>query len=862
MFAKINLVQFLYNLLSYIEKIYTEILMSDENYYEIIKKKLDAIVDRIIQNETSDENFRVTYAQILEKINTKIDVFSSSDNIRKMEMLVQEIRTVINEKDENLCRQIATMLVQFEGIKKDFQNSLKSQELQETFDALLRNLEQFSLDSQDQKDTLAKLVSYVDKFETLESTNKFIENEFNIVKGQNAIINENLVAQIKLLNEHSQEYDAKLIDLISSINGDLAEIIENNKELVKKADINHISNKLEEMKLEIEKTIESVSSINNNIVTLIDVVDNLFKGEEFDNLSKNTSAILVNTTVLSEAVKKLGTTEDLAHTVSAANVEMKGFNEQLIKNLEEKLFEKLDLSILDSIKDYTEKMFYQGTEVLKEEIWTIKDNVSDVQKNLGILTGNSSNLKNDLNSVSEKLGELKDSIEAASQAASTLDGKTDVINDTVGTLTEIAEGIEEKTDIFTGKIDSIKETIDSRLDTIRDDIADTMSKESIAKAYQFENIADNVINKQSAKIDEIKAEITDVISEESIAAANQLNDVKKHFVEQLIQVAENISFLEEAEELHGHIDDSAQELKEKIHNLTEKIQTLTGGSDKESEDYVYTLPDVESDLSKIRLDFSNLSKSISDCDQISRDKLDGISAILNTMRTGLLRIEQSPIEHEVFEVKGMFGGLREDIASISKRTNKLVISSDEANKTLKHHIEEFNDILRGFSDITEQFADDAYVVRLNHKIDVLTEAVNSLISQTKVLNEAFMYLAEWIDTTSVSFNEIKSEIADVNENTGLIDEIARKVELLTKKVETQEESLQSVKQSFENLAAQREEESESKALLEYIASQISAMNEKANDSDKFTQRLDAMEKQLKKIEKNVLFLASYVDDEE
>lgn len=836
--------------------------MSDENYYEIIKKKLDAIVDRIIQNETSDENFRVTYAQILEKINTKIDVFSSSDNIRKMEMLVQEIRTVINEKDENLCRQIATMLVQFEGIKKDFQNSLKSQELQETFDALLRNLEQFSLDSQDQKDTLAKLVSYVDKFETLESTNKFIENEFNIVKGQNAIINENLVAQIKLLNEHSQEYDAKLIDLISSINGDLSEIIENNKELVKKADVNHISNKLEEMKLEIEKTIESVSTINNNVVTLIDVVDNLFKGEEFDNLSKNTSAILVNTTLLSEAVKKLGTTEDLAHTVSAANVEMKGFTEQLIKNLEEKLFEKLDLSILDSIKDYTEKMFYQGTEVLKEEIWTIKDNVSDVQKNLGILTGNSSNLKNDLNSVSEKLGELKDSIEAASQAASTLDGKTDVINDTVGTLTEIAEGIEEKTDIFTGKIDSIKETIDSRLDTIRDDIADTMSKESIAKAYQFENIADNVINKQSAKIDEIKAEITDVISEESIAAANQLNDVKKHFVEQLIQVAENISFLEEAEELHGHIDDSAQELKHEILDLTEKIRTLTGGSDKDSAEYVYTLPDVESDLSKIRLDFSNLSKSISDCDQISRDKLDGISAILNTMRTGLLRIEQSPIEHEVFEVKGMFGGLREDIASISKRTNKLVISSDEANKTLKHHIEEFNDILRGFSDIAEQFADDAYVVRLNHKIDVLTEAVNSLISQTKVLNEAFMYLAEWIDTTSVSFNEIKSEIADVNENTGLIDEIARKVELLTKKVETQEESLQSVKQSFENLAAQREEESESKALLEYIASQISAMNEKANDSDKFTQRLDAMEKQLKKIEKNVLFLASYVDDEE
>ena len=65
MFAKINLVQLLYNLLSYIEKIYTEILMSDENYYEIIKKKLDAIVDRIIQNETSDENFSLPSSLIL-----------------------------------------------------------------------------------------------------------------------------------------------------------------------------------------------------------------------------------------------------------------------------------------------------------------------------------------------------------------------------------------------------------------------------------------------------------------------------------------------------------------------------------------------------------------------------------------------------------------------------------------------------------------------------------------------------------------------------------------------------------------------------------------------------------------------------
>ena len=74
--------------------------MTDVNYFEIIKNKLDALVDKIIQKENSDESFRITYAQILEKINTKMDVFSSKSVDEALENLNYEVKNLINEKND------------------------------------------------------------------------------------------------------------------------------------------------------------------------------------------------------------------------------------------------------------------------------------------------------------------------------------------------------------------------------------------------------------------------------------------------------------------------------------------------------------------------------------------------------------------------------------------------------------------------------------------------------------------------------------------------------------------------------------------------------------------------------------------
>lgn len=799
--------------------------MTDVNYFEIIKNKLDALVDKVIQREASDENFRITYAQILEKINTKMDVFSTSEELEKIEMLRSEITNLISEKDEALNKKFLGITQEFADLNEEIKNSIKTPEVVQAFQNIQRNIQYFSEEIDNQRSAFNSMLSCFEKFGTLETTNQFLEAEFNIVKGQNAIINENLLAQMKQLNEHSNQYDAKFLELISSINEELNSILESTKQIPQKAEMNMIFNKIEETKLELENAKAYINGINNNVMTLIDVIDNIFQNEEFEKIQTDLSSVMLNTTVLAEAVQKLGTKDDLANCVTGANVELKNHTEELIKTLEKKLLEIIKPEELIAVKDYSEKIFYQGTEVLKEEVWAIKDTVVDVKTTM------------------------------------------ETLNDSIG----------------------------NKLDGLRDEIADTLSKESIAKAYQFENITETVIEKQAEKIEEAKEEITDIISEESIAASKQMTSIadnlKKQFASQLVQVAENISFVEEAEDIHNHIYDVSDEIKEQIakdisditnllskidervqepdleqrqafESLLKELKLITSGTESPDNNYLYTLPDVESDLSKIRLDLNNISKALTNNETVTEESINDIYESLRNLRTGIEKLENSNVSDELSHVKDLFKELNSDISSISKRTNKLIISSDEVNKTLQSHINQFTAIVQNFDDITKRFTNDALIVNLHKKIDGLTHISNSLVNSDKVLNEAFMYLAEWIDSTSESFNGIKDSISDIKENIDRPDENASRLVILSEKVDRQEACINSVNQKLECLLEQKNDSSEMKSLLEFIASQISAANEKISEQDKMAQKIESMEKQLRKIEKNVSLLTSYVEDEE
>lgn len=828
--------------------------MSDINYFETIQNKLDALVEKIIQKENSDENFRITYAQILEKINTKMDVFSSNEDYERISLLAIELKNLMKDRQEIVDSKFNAIKGEFDNLNTILVDSLKTPEILATFNKIEGQIHYFAEEQESQRAAFNSIISHIEKFGSLEETNDNLRANFAIVKEQNTIINENVNKQIdimKRLNEELKDNSQKALSDLNTIILSLKEFnesVNDDAQEVKR----YVEEKIENIVQKIQETDSFVDIVNNNLTTLIQVVGNMFEEEDFIELKSDVSDILVKTALLTEAMKKFATKDDICENSKENKEDIKKYNKELIENLEENLLKSIDLSELEKIKDFSEKIFFQGIEVLKEDVWTIKDTLASVKEN--VLS--SEEFFKETEDFKERIHKLTEDLNTTIK-----EGSTSVINI-----------LEEKST-----------NLDNKLDEISNDVTDFISEESVATSNQ--------INALSATIEGLKKDISElVLNEQNERITESLQNLQSKFVTQMVQIADNISFSEEAEDINDNILSCTDEIKDKITtdisdiqemlkkidtsvslDLNKDIQTLISGfkvltsGTSENKNYVYTLPDIESDLSKIRLDINNIQKVLFS-EEETNDSVDIISK-LNNIKEKIEKLENSPLNSEISEVKYLFGNLSEDISSISKRTNKLILSSDEVNKTLRNNIDSFTNLLDSFEKQSKEFYNSAFINELDVKVNNLTQLTNSVLQSDQVMNEAFIYLGEWIDSTTESFNEIKDDVGKIKRNL-LSDEetetekLARSIKALSQKVEEQAATIESVDEKLNRILAQQNETKELKSLIEYVASQVSVTNEKIIENDKLAQRITSMEKQLKKIEKNMTIITEYLDDDE
>lgn len=815
--------------------------MAEINYFEIIQNKLDALVEKIIQKENSDEDFRITYAQILEKINTKMDIFASNETAERINLIGLELGKLIKDRQEVVDSKFAAVKGEFDNLNQLVAESLKTPELLAAFNKIQNQIHYFTQEQDNQKLTVNSIISQIEKIGSLEETNDNLRANFAIVKEQNTIINENVNKQMSLitkLDELAKECNQKALEDLNTIIFSLKEFSESLNDYVKEIK-DFVNEKVETIITKVHETDSFIEILNNNLTTLVKVVGNIFDDEEFASLRDDVAELLVKANFLSESVSKIATKEELLDNSEKNKDEIKKHNQELITELENKIVSKLDFSDIGDIKDYTEKMFFQGTEVLKEEIWSIKDTVNNV--NLNAVS------KEDFDN---KLAELK------------------ALNN-----------------------------------QIKEDITDIISEESVA--------ASNQINEISATIEALKNDISNIIlNEQNEQITTALQNLQTKFVSQLIQIADNISFAQDAEEINDNIFNCSDEIKEKISaditDIKQEIELLKGVSDsenanivnlltkiddalktditsdlkalisgfkllttglKEDKGYVYTLPDIESDLSKIRLDLNNIQKVLIDAENGSDESSSDITTKINNIKSAVERLQESPITAEVADIKELFDHLNEDIASISKRTNKLIISSDELTKVLKANIASFTSLINTFEKQSREFYNSAFLNDLNTKIDAINKGTNAILKSDQVLTEAFMYMGEWIDSASDSFDEIKNDLSKIKKNVLSEDDSATEkfeisVKNLSQRIDVQEAKIDSVDDKLNKIITQQNESKELKSLLEYVASQVSVTNEKIIENDKLSQKIASMEKQLKKIEKNLAVITEYIDEED
>ena len=884
--------------------------MSEINNIEIIQNKIDALVDKIIQKENSDENFRITYAQILEKINTKMDVFSDNENLEKVGLIALEIRNMIQDRQSIVDGKFSAIKGEFDNINEILLNSLKTPEFLAAFNKIQNQIHFFSEEQENQKEAFNSIISHIEKFGTLEETNDILVSNFAIVKEQNTIVNENINKQLNLLaelNDYLQQSNKKTLDELNTIVLSIKEFKDFLTE-EQQAEKTFLSDKVDEIISKIHETDSYIEILNNNLTTLVQVIGNIFDDDEFKILRSDVADILTKTAFLSETLKNLATKEELIENSSKNKEEIKKHNQELLNELEQKIFEKIDFSDIQDIKEYTEKMFFQGTEVLKDEIWSIKDTITDVQKNAlstETFTEKLTDTQKQLEEgIFQKLDESQDKITQnfSDKLVDTQKQISEIISSNINEIQkELESNVVEKLDT-TNKL--IAENISSNINEIQkefeknitekisdaqkqvtEDITDTISAESVA--------ASNQISEISSTIEDLRKDLAEIILNEQNEQINTaLNNLQTKFVSQLIQIADNINFEEEAEEISDSIYSCSEELKEKITsnisdikqeilqlkdfsvdadesiiNLLEKIENavqtdlnqdlktlisgfklLTSGL-KADKDYVYTLPDIESDLTKIRLDLTNLQKVISNSDAESAEAGSDINSKLANIKKSLQKLESNPINEEISEVKSLFSALNEDVSSISKRTNKLILTSDEINKTLKSNIEVFSSLISTFERQSKEFYNSAFVNNLDIKIDNISQTTSSLVQSENVLNEAFMYLGEWIDSASESFEDIKDDVSNIKDTMNAENEnVSGRIEALESKLD--------------KIIAQKNDTKELKSLVEYIASQVSVTNEKIIENEKLNQRIANMEKQLKKIETNIAVITEYLDEDD
>lgn len=815
--------------------------MAELNYFEIIQNKLDALVDKIIQKENTDDDFRNTYAQILEKINTKMDVFSNQNTEEALKSATSELISIIKDRQEIVDSKFDSIKTEFDNLNNVFINSLKTTDILCAFEKIQTQVQKFFDEQESQKQTLDSIINKIETMDSLEETKDNILSNYEIIKEQNIIQNDKsaeLLTLIETLNEKSAANHERAIENLDNftqefknISDSLSNDFKETKTIIDEQ-INTISEK-------IEKTNTTLNILNDNFSSLMQIINNLFENEEFKKLKTDVAAIIVKTTVISETVKQIATKDEITKSSEKNKEEIKKYTKDIIDELEKKLISNLDFSSLDEIKDYTEKMFYQGTEVLKEEMWSIKDSFNDF---------NSKALKQE--HFDNKFTQLKDIAEAT-----------------------------------------------------KNDLTDIISEESVAAATQLAEL--------SSTIQDLKNAISDIIlNEQNEQITSALHDLQAKFVTQIVQIADNISFVEEAEEINENIQVSADEIKEKISNdisdIKDSISNFIGQNDIKNEkfenvlnqidktinsdisndlkavisglklltsgmlddnDHIYTMPDIETDLSKIRLELNKIQKSIFASDNENTENGNDITSRLKSIKTAIDKLQNNSINNDIAEIKGLFNGVNEDIASISKRTNKLILASDEVNKALKSNISSFSVLIGSFEKQSREFYNSAFMLDLNDRIESLAKMSTSLVQSDQAMNEAFMYLGEWIDSTSDSFDELKADITKIrksllSDESGIAEKLEFTVNSLAQKVELQESKIEAIDEKLNKLLAQQQENKEVKSLLEYISSQVSLTNEKVVENDTLLQKITAMEKQLKKVEKNVTAITEYIDEED
>lgn len=898
------------------EKTEKFLMLLDENVKEILtvienleKSTLKDINSSINENIDLIENKFSTVLDVLEKFNSETGLAGSIEE--KFSALKQEIGLVNTDITGTIQSSRDEILQNFEDIKKSFDDfsDYDFNKLMADLKILLEtSFMNFSVDVN------GELASNSEAIMRLEQAYKDIFNKITLIED---CVSEKLQNDIELLNitieTNSKNlqclFEEKLDEYIGDMKSQIANMLKDTRV------VDAISNTKEEINVKLDVVLDKQDNIEKNITETISnnaedvsnkIYGNIFSlGEELKNHIKSTCDEVVEKTVdqtvkqtVEQTVEKCDTSKcekniDILNQKVDALV-LSTDKDEIINSINEfgesaeqannVLNEKIDIlvsstdkdEILNSLDELGAKT-EQANDVLNQKIDALvisTDNEeilhsleeieakadktgSDLTETLESLIArvdiiaSDDSLKSDLENITEKLDDFEENTEYFKNALDTLSNKVDIIaadnsldilydkfdefSETEDKVAEMLTALHQKVDVIA--MDDNDFDIEEEIDDIKELIFEQRKYFEVASDEKA-NAIDKYLKDVLLKLDNVDLE-------------KNSEDIKETIMNALVSLVDQISFVEETEEIKDFVEEKTDAIKQGLIEVQNQLRQLASPDDDFG--YSYTLQDVESDIAKLRVAITHLSGN--DFENLSGD----IKKIVNSVEG----LETTLTQEQIIGLKGNIEKLNEDILSISSRTNKILLTSDESNKALNDGLNNFGSLVEKLEDRLEYLDNTEATERLERKIESIQSMAVESANADKVFHQVMMYLGEWIDTTTENIssitektseiNLIKENVNDVIEKVSDIQDIKDNIEELRSAVPEKSELLSELENKFEQQEA-RIDRLEMK--LEKI---LSTLEEK--DDMVLNRKVDKIEKMLSRLGTNIEKLTSYVDED-
>lgn len=549
----------------------------------------------------------------------------------------------------------------------------------------------------------------------------------------------------------------------------IADQVDNCNEALLKDLFNDI-NELKETSSNVGQYLENLQNVQNLALTSAEFEE--FQKQQLDlalktneNIFNELNAIKENSQVGegSEAIVRLeGQLENLHKNLSS-------YIEQMILKVENTPNLEEISSIMSDIGSVQQKSIKQTNTLVKDlqskfksfeedfkntEIEAQLAKISEIYDSLAIIRtwiDKVGYINQSIENVYARLGESIDFDEVAE--------KVDIIYENIGALNTWTMKIDN--------VDSNMSDMQSKIASLGNFMADTknisntivLMKERFESTFSEELDFEDITNKMDIVYETLSslnewASKVDVINE-------KVNTINTAFEDDMISskvdlIYENLGLLNEwvnridnisnrSEELDGKINEltetltNASKIIEDVPNIKDQLETLSGelntithSTRNDADSYIYTLLDIESDFLKLH--------------KFMDDKTQTTTQDINSL-------------------KEKFEELNNDISSISIRTNKLILSADDANKEFKAYLESFKSTIRALDLQRAEFNPELKFAMLSERIAELFKLMQNNLASSKNLNTAFVHLAEWVDATGVILNNMSADITQLKGKT-------------------------------------------------------------------------------------------------